>query len=127
MTIKTAGMTICVAVAVATAGWGQNSKAQKFHTSLSTPHHPVKEVGAPKRHSSDATVVSTRTQTSRQSELSRLEKQNSTHLQSQARQHSTPKTQVAKVRPAPAGHSDNINFSYHPPHNQSAGTGTHKH
>ncbi len=127
MTIKSASMTICVALAVATAAWGQNSNPQKFHTSSSTPHHPVKEIGAPKKHSTDATVVSTRTQSARQSELGRLEKQNSMHLQSQAKQHSTSKSQVAKVRPAPAGHSDNINFSYHAPHNQSAGTGTHKH
>jgi len=128
MTIKTAGLTICAFVAMVCAGWAQNSTPQKFHTSTPHPHHPSQEVGAPKKHSSGPPVVSPKTQSARQSEVDRLEKQNSMHLQAQARQHtSTRTTQVSKVHPQPASHSDNINFSYHPPHTQSAGAGAHKH
>jgi len=128
MTIKTAGMTICAALAMVCAGSGQNSTPQKYHTSTPHPSHPLKDSGAATRHSSGPAVVSTKTQLARQSEVERLERQNSTHLQAQARQNSGKKTaQVPKIHPESASHSSNINFSYHPPRTQSAGTGAHKH
>ena len=128
MTLKKIGMTICAALGLVGAGWGQSSTPQKFHASTPRPHHSSKDLGDAKRHSSGPAVVTPKTQSSRQKDLANLERQNSMHLQAQARQHSSAKTtQVAKTRPATTSHSDNINFSYHPPHTQSAGAGAHKH
>lgn len=125
--MKTAGITICTAMALVCAAWAQNSSAQKFHTSTAHGYHPPKDSGAAKRHSSAGPVVSQKTQSARQSEVERLERQNSMRLQAQARQTTSKKpSQVAKVRPEPASKSSNINFSYHPPRTQSAGAGSHK-
>jgi cell division protein FtsN len=126
MTIKTAGITLCATMALACAAWSQSSAGQKFHSSTARPYHPSKSTAEPKRHSSAPAAVSQKTQSARQSEVERLERQNSMRLQAQARQTSSKKpSQVTKVRPEPAGHS-NINFSYHPPRTQSAGAGSHK-
>lgn len=121
-------MAVCAALWMVSAGWAGNSTAPKrFHTTTPHTHHSLKDVGATHSHSSAANVVLPQTEASRQSELGRLEHQNVSVLQ--ARQNSARKnTQATKIRPEPAGHSSGINFSYHPPQTQSAGTsGGYKH
>lgn len=130
MKTQTCGLTICAALAMVSMGWAQNTAPKKFRTTTPRPYHSSKDVGTGQPHKSAPNVVSPKTQSARQSEVDRLERQNAMHLQAQARQHSGSKAnpQASKIRPEPAGHSSGINFSYHPPHTQSAGTsGAHKH
>lgn len=130
MTKKTTGMIICAALLLVSAGWAQSTTApKKFHTGSPRPHHPLKDVGEGHQHSGTANMVSPQTETARRSEVERLEHQNATRLQAQARQTGAKKnTQTTKIHPEPTGKTSGINFSYHPPRTQSTGTsGGHKH
>ncbi len=128
MTMKNTVITICAALAMISIGWAQSTPANKYRTNSVRPHHPLKDSGESRPHST-ANIVSPKTQIARQNEVGRLEHQNAMHLQAQSRQQSSKKNmQPTKVHTEPAGRSSGINFTYHPPRAQPAGSsGAHKH
>lgn len=129
MTMKTAGMTICAALAMVSVGWTQQTAPKKFHSNAGHPHNSLKSLGEGRAHSAPANALTPKTQAERQSEIARLERQNTALLQAQSQQSKrTHMQQAPRTKPETGTRSSSINFSYHPPRTQTQATsGGNKH
>lgn len=127
--MKNAGMTICALLVLVSGSWGTDKTPKKFPTSSPHPHHPLAETGgAGHARSSGPSVLPSKSQSGRERELQRLEHQNTAHLRGQSRQRSAKAGgQGTRIHRELAGHGSGINYSYHPPHTQSTGSGGRKH
>jgi hypothetical protein len=128
--MKNAGMIICALLILVSASWGTDNPPKKFRTTSPHPHHSLAQTGgAGHARPTGPAVLQSKSQSTNEKEVERLEHQNSMHLKAQSRQrNATAAGQGPHIHPEPARPSSSINFSYHPPHTQSTGaSGARKH
>jgi hypothetical protein len=115
------GRILCIFGLLIAVGWAQDKTPKKFHTSAAPPHHSLAQVEKSEHaHSNPSSPVPAKTQSARNSELSRMEHQNTAQLHAQAAKSTRTSPPASHVHAEPTEHSSSINFNYHAPHNQSS-------
>ena len=131
---------------LSSTAWGADQAPKKFHSSYSSshyssshyssshyssshPHHSLAQMEkAGHKGSAGVSSLPVNSQSARQTELSRLEHQNTARIQAPSSHKNSGPGPASHVHAESTGRSDSINFAYHPPHNQSATTsGSHQH
>jgi hypothetical protein len=128
MAMKNVGMTVCAMLLLVPASWGENPP-KKYHTGSSHPYHSLAQTQASgHKRSSGSSALLSKSQSGREREVERLERENTVPLQNQSKQRSA-KTggQAPRIHPEPTGRGSGINFSYHPPRTPTTGSGSRKH
>jgi len=122
--MKCIGTSLGVFLVFTVASWGADQPSKKFNASSSHPHHSQMQTGnAVHPHLNSSNPLPAKTQSARDSELSRLEHQNTTQLHARSTQRNVKASGTAPhVHPETRTNSSGINFSYHPPRNASTAT-----
>ena len=125
--MKPAKAILCL-LALGSICWGQTKPAKKFHSAPPPPHQSTaKSRDTVTARSHEPGPVQTKSVSSRQAELGRIEHQNTALLQSKTKSSGKTSGTAPRVHSEPAGHSSGMNFSYHPPRNQGTTSAARKH